>query len=95
MAHHWSEGVSSLRFTAREFQLELVEEALKHNLLTCPPATTGFFVTLKLIQELAYQIRRFVYFLRLYEQFLLDKIINDDYVVRRRRKPSYWCHCIK
>lgn len=58
MAHHWSEGVSTLRFTAREFQQDLVEEALKHNLLTCPPTLAATFVALKVIQELAYQIRR-------------------------------------
>ncbi|XP_077284544.1 endoribonuclease Dcr-1 [Arctopsyche grandis] len=58
MAHHWSEGVSTLRFTSREFQQELVEEALIHNLLTCPPSSAATFVALKVIQELAYQIRR-------------------------------------
>lgn len=58
MAQHWSEGVGGLRFTAREFHQDLIQTAKQRNTLALPPKNAATFVALKLLQELAHQIRR-------------------------------------
>ena len=47
------------RLTARPYQVELLHEALKRNIIVCLGTGTGkTFISVMLIKELAHQIRR-------------------------------------
>lgn len=58
MALHWSDNVHTTAFTPRDYQVELLAAAVEKNIIICLGHNSSReFIALKLIQELAYQIR--------------------------------------
>uniref|UniRef100_A0A1B6DKN5 ribonuclease III n=1 Tax=Clastoptera arizonana TaxID=38151 RepID=A0A1B6DKN5_9HEMI len=59
MAHHFSDNVYTRAFTPREYQVELLSAAKERNIIVClGNSTNKTFIALKLIQELAIDVRR-------------------------------------
>ncbi|XP_018328605.1 endoribonuclease Dicer isoform X3 [Agrilus planipennis] len=58
MACHLSENVSTQIFTPREYQVELLDSAKNKNIIICSSSSIAkTFIAVKLVQELAYDIR--------------------------------------
>nr|AUZ94233.1 dicer-1 [Recilia dorsalis] len=59
MAHHYADNVYTKAFTPREYQVELLAAAKERNIIVClGNGPNKVFISLKLIQELANDIRR-------------------------------------
>ncbi|KAG8298047.1 Endoribonuclease Dicer [Homalodisca vitripennis] len=59
MAHHYVDNVCTKAFTPREYQVELLAAAKERNIIVClGNGPNKVFISLKLIQELANEIRR-------------------------------------
>ena len=58
MAHSWTDNIHTTSLTPRDFQVELLASALERNLILCLAHNSNKeFIALKLIHELAFQLR--------------------------------------
>uniref|UniRef100_A0A1B6LS93 Uncharacterized protein n=1 Tax=Graphocephala atropunctata TaxID=36148 RepID=A0A1B6LS93_9HEMI len=59
MAYHYIDNVCTKAFTPREYQVELLAAAKERNIIVClGNGPNKVFISLKLIQELASEVRR-------------------------------------
>lgn len=63
MACHFNENVYTTVFTPREYQVELLDTSKESNTIVCLGNNNAkTFVALKLLQELAAEVRRLVFY---------------------------------